>query len=66
MRQNELELSRRVGNERMKRIRRNITGKYMKMCEMYEPIHTTLLTGQDSPRSVHSRRRKKYIKHYQM
>ena len=45
MKQNEFELHRHVGNERMKRLR-SITGKYMKMCEMYEPTHSALLTGK--------------------
>lgn len=46
MKQNELKLSRHVGNERMKRIK-SITEKYMKMCEMYEPIHLLSKTVQD-------------------
>lgn len=44
--ENELKLSRHVGNERMKRIK-SITEKYMKMCEMYEPIHLLGKTVQD-------------------
>lgn len=46
MKQNELELNRHVGNERMKRIK-SITEKYMKMCKMYEPMCLLVKTIQD-------------------
>lgn len=45
MKQNEFELNRHVGNERIKRLS---TEKYMKMCEMCEPTHWTLLIGRQS------------------